>query len=246
MAFPASSWARSRRESSWASGEPWRKRGELWLAFASCAGARNERVAYGVGLIPRQAAGIDRAGRATVGWPRALKDVEALQPQQRGKPIHQGVVIRGVELGRTSLPLARELEGDLEGGLRSPARGAVSGPAQEFIAEDAEGAVHRHGLPATAAGAETGARANSRRMLASRRAGTGRPCSEGGYGMAKTLVYLQNDRFHCENQSETVPSNSRGGRVTRRKPRSQWTTTHSWSRSVRSLCGLILCSSVSE
>ena len=34
--------------------------------------------------------------------------------------------------------------------------------------------------------------------------------------------------------------------VTRRKPRSQWTRTHSWSRRLRSLCGLILCSSVSE
>ena len=67
-----------------------------------------------------------------------------------------------------------------------------------------------------------------------------------GAGLSDALVYLQTDRFHCENQGETVPSNSRGGRVTRRKPRSQWTTTHSWSRSVRSLCGLILCSSVSE
>jgi len=47
------------------------------------------------------------------------------------------------------------------------------------------------------------------------------------------------------NHLAVVPSDSNGGSVTRRKPRSQWTRTHSWSRRFRSLCGLILCSSVS-
>jgi hypothetical protein len=50
--------------------------------------------------------------------------------------------------------------------------------------------------------------------------------------------------------SETIlvisPSASNGGSVIRWKPFSQWTSTHSWSRRLRSKCGLILCSSVSE
>lgn len=49
----------------------------------------------------------------------------------------------------------------------------------------------------------------------------------------------------CENHGDVFPSDSSGGRVARRNPRSQWTRTHSWSRRLRSLCGLILCSSVS-
>jgi len=82
-----------------------------------------------------------------VGWARALKGVEALEAQQCGKPVHRGVVIAGLELGRTSLPLSQELEGELEGGLRSPASREVRGPAQELITEDSKGAAHRHGCP---------------------------------------------------------------------------------------------------
>ena len=49
-----------------------------------------------------------------------------------------------------------------------------------------------------------------------------------------------------ENQPATSPLASSGGSVRRWKPFSQCTSTHSWSRRLRSLCGLILCSSVSE
>jgi hypothetical protein len=37
-------------------------------------------------------------------------------------------------------------------------------------------------------------------------------------------------RLQNENHFEIFPSASNGGSVTRRKPRSQWTRTHSWSR----------------
>jgi hypothetical protein len=56
----------------------------------------------------------------------------------------------------------------------------------------------------------------------------------------------QNHRRNLENQAAVFPSGSSGGNVTRRKPRSQWTSTHSWSRRLRSWWGLSLCSSVSE
>jgi hypothetical protein len=48
------------------------------------------------------------------------------------------------------------------------------------------------------------------------------------------------------NHLATLPVVSSGGSVRRWNLFSQWTSTHSWSRKVRSLCGLILCSSVSE
>lgn len=56
----------------------------------------------------------------------------------------------------------------------------------------------------------------------------------------------QKTRLHRENHFATLPSASSGGSVARRNPRSQWTSTHSWSRRLRSMWGLILCSSVSE
>ena len=65
-------------------------------------------------------------------------------------------------------------------------------------------------------------------------------------GNPTTMALFHPHRRSAENQLEIFPSDSNGGRVTRRKPRSQWTSTHSWSRRLRSLCGLILCSSVSE
>lgn len=45
---------------------------------------------------------------------------------------------------------------------------------------------------------------------------------------------VQNNLLHQENHFETLPLGSSGGKVTRRKPFSQCTNTHSWSRSLRS------------